>query len=102
MKLNDKNIVTIGDDGEIEFREPTNSEWNNFCSGRYPVQRGNKVKDNSNQARVDLFNLLVVRIDNVEDGAGTITVETKERLPIRIKTAAIFEAFESSEVEAKN
>ena len=102
MLLSDKNVISVGEDGEIEFREPTNKEWNNFSAARYPVQRGGKVKDNSTQARVDLFDLLVIRIERVEDAQGPITVETKDRLPIRIKTAAIFEAFEATDVEAKN
>lgn len=102
MKL--KNLeVKVGDDGKVILREPTNAEWNNFIANRYPIGRGNRPKDNSSNARAELFDKLLIAVENIEDDAGIITVETKERIPSRIKAEAVFKAFEGEDaVEIKN
>jgi len=95
--------VKIGDDGKIILKEPSNHEWNDFVAKRYPLSKGNRLKDNSSEARVELFDKLVVEIENIEDEKGLITLETKERIPARLKAEIIFKAFESEEtVEIKN
>lgn len=95
--------VNIGDDGLLILREPTNREWNEFVAARYPMIKG-KPKDRSNDARAELFDKLLVSIENIEDDDGQITRETaKDRIPVRIKAEAIFKALENEEVaEIKN
>lgn len=103
MKLRQEITVNIGDDGRIVLREPTNREWNEFQQDRYPVGKRNQLKDNSGPARVVLFDKLVVRIENIEDDQGAITLDSKDRIPDRIKGQIIFDAFEaSSDVDIKN
>jgi len=104
LKLLDHIEVTVGDDGHIELRQPTNKEWDEFSNARFPVKRGGaRMVDRSNKARIAFFDLLVTKIDNVEDSAGPITVDTKERLPDWLKQDVIFRAFENREdVEVKN
>ncbi|MDD5774362.1 MAG: hypothetical protein PHS64_00290 [Candidatus Omnitrophica bacterium] len=103
MKLGQEITVNIGDDGRIVLREPSNREWNEFQSERYPVGRRNQMKDNSGPARVALFDKLVVKIENLEDDQGVITIDSKDRIPARIKGQIIFDAFEAaSDVDIKN
>ncbi len=98
MKISNEIEVRVGDDGLITLREPTNKEWNDFTASRYPT-KGRKTKDKSTPARADLFDKVVTKIEKIEDDTGPITVETKERLPNRIKSSAIFQAFEDEDVE---
>ena len=101
-KLNGEIEVKVGDDGLIALREPTNREWNDFEAARYPLSR-NKIKNHALEARADLFDKLVVRIENIEDDQGPITLETKERIPDRKKGAIVFQVFEAdAEIEVKN
>jgi hypothetical protein len=104
MRLSNEIEVQVGDDGRIVLRQPTNKEWNEFTAARFPMKRGGqRMVDKSHIARVDLFDLIVVKIDNIEDGAGPITVDTKDRLPDWIKQDVIFRAFELREdIEVKN
>ena len=95
--------VKVGTDGLIILREPTNKEWNDFEADRYPVGKRNRMRDNSGAARADLFDKLVQKIENLEDGDGPITLETKDRIPARLKGQIIFDAFETGiEVDVKN
>ncbi len=95
--------VRVGTDGLIILREPTNKEWNEFEMERYSVGKRNRMKDNSGPARCALFDLLLVRIENLEDSEGQITVESKARIPSRLKTQIIFDAFETGqEIDIKN
>jgi hypothetical protein len=94
--------IRIGEDGLIELREPTNREWNEFDQARYPINR-NKVKYNATAARAGLFDKLVIRLENIEDGKGKIGLEELDRIPDRVKADVIFKAFEQTEqVELKN
>jgi hypothetical protein len=94
--------VKIGDDGLIVLRQPTNKEYNEFEAARYPVKR-NVIKDHAREARVAFFDLLLVRVEKIEDEQGAITVEEKHRIPERYKTRIVFNAFESNEeIEVKN
>jgi len=103
MKLGNEIEVKVGEDGKIILREPTNKEWNDFQSERYPVGRHNKMKDNSGPARVALFDKLLIKIENIEDDQGVIALETKDRIYARLKGQIIFDAFESGqEVDVKN
>ena len=103
MKFSAEVKINVGEDGIITLREPTNAEWNNFAGRRYPISKKGKIIDNSMEARTELFDVLVLKIENIEDTRGPITIETKERIPARIKSAVIFHAFEAEEiVETKN
>ncbi|GEM_PF-6311144 len=95
--------VKIGEDGLIELREPTNQEWNRFEAERYPIGRNQKLRNNATAARAALFDRLVLRIDNLEDGQGKLGLDTLDRIPERLKSDIVFKAFESVEqVEVKN
>jgi len=101
-KLSGEIEVKVGEDGLIVLRKPTNKEWNDFDAARYPVSR-NKIKNHAIEARAELFDKLVVRIENLEDDQGPITLETKARIPDRHKGVIIFKAFETDEeIEVKN
>ena len=102
-KLSKEIEIKIGADGLLVLREPSNAEWNEFTADRYPVGKRNRLKDNSGVAREALFDLLMVKIENIEDDDGAITLETKDRIPGRLKAQIIFEAFESNQdIDVKN
>jgi hypothetical protein len=101
-KLNGEIEVKVGDDGLIALRNPTNKEWNDFEAARYPLSR-NKIKNHALEARAELFDRVVVRIENIEDDQGPITLETRDRIPNRIKSSIIFRTFETDEeIDVKN
>lgn len=102
MKIGEDLKVEVGEDGIILLREPTNKEWNNFTKNRFITGKGRAVTDTSTKARADLFDILVKDIKNLEDNTGPITLETKERLPHRIKADVILNAFEADVVDVKN
>ncbi len=103
MKLNKEIEIKVGSDGLIVLREPTNKEFNDFQADRYPLGRRNQMKDNSGQARMALFDRLVIKIENIEDNDGAITLDTKDRIPARVKGQIIFDVFESGQdVDIKN
>lgn len=85
--------IKIGEDGLIVLREPTNVEWARFSNDRASVSRG-KVKLSGAQARCRLFDKIIVRIENIEDDGGTITLETLDRIPDRVKEKCILERIE--------
>lgn len=94
--------IRVGEDGLIELREPTNREWNEFDQARYPISR-NKVKFNATAARVNLFDKLVIRLENIEDNNGPIGLEELGRIPDRVKADVVFKAFEQpGEIDLKN
>lgn len=102
-KLTKEIQVKVGEDGLIVLREPTNKEWNEFEADRYPVGKKNRMKDNSGPARCNLFDKLVVKIENIEDDSGPITLESKDRFPARFKAQIIFDSFENGqEIDVKN
>lgn len=86
------------------FREPTNAELNRFLSGRFSMaMRGKQVNDKSVGARVEFFDLLITKVDNLEDEDGKpITAEQKDKIPSNWKNAVILEAFENTEASVKN
>ncbi len=103
VKLLKEVEVKVGIDGLLILREPTNKEWNEFEAERYPIGKRNRLKDNSGTARQALFDKLLIRIENLEDNEGIITLETKDRIPARLKGKIIFDAFESDlDIDVKN
>ncbi len=102
-KILNEIVVKVGEDGKLVLRNPTNKEWNEFEAERYSVGKRNRMKDNSGPAREALFDLLLIKVENLEDGEGPITIETKSRIPARIKSQIIFDAFETGqEIDIKN
>jgi hypothetical protein len=90
-----------GENVTFHLRRPTVQEENNFNQARYPMDRKLGVKDRSNQARVDFFDLLFQGVDNLELSApdqpgGTlpITRERVEVIPRKVKAQLIFKEFE--------
>lgn len=99
MQFATERIVKIGADGVVGLREPTNEEWNNFSAELVSFKRHGKVRDESVEARGLLFDRIVTRLDNFIDPSGApITLETKERFPLRIKSDIIFNTFQQSEI----
>ena len=105
MDLRDEVEVTVGDDGKIWLREPSNSEWNHFVGARFKTKRGGQqLQDNSSRARVELFDTLFDRMENINEpkskGGDPCTCAT---LPNWIKQDVIFRALEQREdIEVKN
>ena len=98
-----KATVTVGEE-EVEFtlREPTNEEQNKFLGKRYEMKR-NKMKDNSLDARVDFFDLLLTDVNNLEDTEGkAITPKRKDLIPNRWKDKVVFRLFEDDDIDIKN
>lgn len=105
VKLGSEVKVGLEVNGEqvlITFRQPTNAEINRFLSNRFTM-RGRQMNDRSVQARVEFFDLLVTRIENVEDEHGqAVGAEQTEKIPANWKNAAILQAFEDTEANIKN
>jgi len=102
VKLSKEISVRVGEDGLIVLREPTNAEWNEFNNSQLVPGKKGRMSFRINEAREKLFDTLLVKIENIEDADGPITVETRERLPSRFKSRVIIEAFELDEIDVKN
>lgn len=109
MKLSNEVEITIrgGDevDGKVILREPTAEEWNEFQTRSVQVskRKSMEVINNTNLARVELFDRIVVRLENISDEEGEITLERLYAFPARFKAECILRAFEGGEsVELKN
>ena len=102
MKLSKEISVKVGHDGLIVLREPTNKEWNEFINSQVIWDKRTKATFRINEAREELFDKLVIKIENIEDDDGLITLEGKHRIPSRIKTKIITEVFELEEIDVKN
>ena len=102
MKLSNEIKVDAGDDGHVVLREPTAREWNNYTAAKGQL-RGQRYIDKTSQARGDLFDKIVMNIEGIEDDNGPITMETKDRIPLRLKSQIIFKAFEEEDaIDVKN
>ena len=87
-------------DGSITLREPTNEEWNKYDGSRFEFsKKGRFKKDNQSAARCDLFDRLMVSVDNIEDDRGGISTDDLDRIPARYKQRAIFLCFEDESAE---
>lgn len=96
-------LLVGNEEVSFSFREPTNAELNRFLSGRYSMSRGKSVNDKSFEARVAFFDLLLTKVENLEDEEGVlVTPEQKDKIPSNWKNTVILEAFESNEVSLKN
>lgn len=95
-KLNGEDVVML-------LRLPTNEEVNDFLVQRYEHRGGKKMKDISYQARTEFFDLLLVKVENLEDSEGvSVTPERKELIPAHWKAEIIFNCFENNEIDIKN
>lgn len=103
MKIRNEYRITIGEDGLIVLREPTTKEWNEFTAAQFNIGRKGKISNQIEIARQELFDKLLIAVENLEDDEGKITVETKHRIPARLKSRIIIDTFESGEeVDVKN
>lgn len=107
MKLTNKIIVKLkaGDETvTIELRRPTNQELNEFQAKRIEVDpQGRKLKDNSNEAREELFDKILVSVENLEDEHGAITVDRKEAIPSLWKQDIVYSKIENEvRIDVKN
>lgn len=92
------------DDGEavLTLRQPTNQELNEFMAERYSYS-GKKMRDNSYTARAEFFDLLLTKVENLEDSEGVpITAERKELIPAHWKSNVIILQFETTDIVIKN
>ncbi|MBU1864252.1 MAG: hypothetical protein KKH94_11355 [Candidatus Omnitrophica bacterium] len=96
--------LLVGDEEvSFTFREPTNAELNKFLNGRYSMRRGKSIDDKSAESRADFFDLLLIKVENLEDNDGSpIAPENKDKIPSNWKTTIILEAFETQSVSLKN
>jgi len=104
MRFTNEVEIKIGDDGLCVLREPTNAEWNSYKSEAINVGRHNRLKDNSETARAGLFDKVCTKISNLSDEKGEIPISELHRIPVRVKSQCIFQAFESvsEEINLKN
>ncbi len=105
VKLGGEVRASLEQNGEevvFTFREPTNGELNQFLSDRFSM-RGKKTVDRSVNKRVELFDLLLTKVENLEGADGNpITAENREKIPVTWKNAVILDTFENKEVTVKN
>jgi hypothetical protein len=106
-RLKSEIVATVKVDGEdvgLKLRRPTNQELNNFLASRYETSgKGGRIRDNSLNARCELFDRLIVGVDNLEDSEGiSITPERVEIIPANWKADVVFKCFEDSEIDIKN
>lgn len=96
--------VKVGNEEVLfTFRQPTNKELNEFLNKRYEIRGSKKLSDNSLNARTGFFDLLLQKIDNLEDENGQpVTPERTELIPATWKNDIIFKLFEDNEIEVKN
>lgn len=91
----EKREPVVADEGKIVLREPTNPEWNAYDGSRFEFTKTGKVRRGDQaSAKCDLFDQIVTGLENIEDGAGTITLANLERIPARYKQRAVFLCFE--------
>lgn len=107
MKLQNKIIVKVNAGNEViifELRRPTDQEWNEFQAKRLDAGTGGRIlKDNSNEARIDLFDKLLLSIENLEDDNGIITIDRKDAIPAAWKQDIVFVKIENEiRIDAKN
>ena len=107
MKLS--NTITIklkaGDETiTFDLRRPTNQELNDFQAKRIEVDpQGRKLKDNSNEAREELFDKILLSVENLEDDIGIITVARKDAIPSLWKQDIIYTKIENEvRIDTKN
>ncbi len=107
MKLQNKITVKVNAGSEVvifELRRPTDQEWNEYQAKRLDAGTGGRVlKDNSNEARIELFDKLLLSVENLEDDSGIITVDRKDSIPAGWKQDIIFVKVENEiRIDAKN
>ncbi|HBR16831.1 MAG TPA: hypothetical protein DD725_04365 [Deltaproteobacteria bacterium] len=92
VKLNGEEVI-------LTLRRPTNAEISDFFAKRYKPTGKQGVKDDSYAARIDLFDRLLMGVENLEDAEGKpITAERKEIIPAIWKYVVIFKNFEEGSV----
>lgn len=94
-----------GDEARFTFREATNQEINTLLSSRWEGKGGRKsrIRDTGAAARADLFDRLLVAVENLFDVDGTeINTEGKDRIPLKWKNDIIFQKYEEDETSVKN
>ncbi len=94
-------VMLQGEEVLFTFREPTNEELNDFLTSRFEL-KGKGPKDTSVAARCDFFDLLLVKVENLEDEQGEVTPERKDRIPSNWKQDMIMQLFEATEINVKN
>ena len=104
-KLTKERKVEVMVNGEPCFftlRQPTNEEFNKFSGSRWKGGRRGSMEDCAVKVRCELFDKLLVKVEDLEDESGPIAVDGKDRIPVNIKSAVVFELFEVGEVSEKN
>ncbi|MBM2838803.1 MAG: hypothetical protein HW415_1428 [Deltaproteobacteria bacterium] len=90
-----KAVVEVGDEAvTLTLREPSPQELNDFLS-----KRQHRLVD----SRLEFFNLLLIRVENLENTDGTpITADQKELIPVTWKNDIIFRRFEDNGITLIN
>ena len=107
MKFKKEHRVAVGEDGYFIFREPTNEEFNEF-EGKKKLKMGSDdtmaMSAETFNARVDLFDLLLIGAENLSDDDGGIGTNDLNRIPARHKNTAVILTFEVQgiKVDVKN
>lgn len=96
--------ITVGQEtATFTLQTPTPEELNTFLAARYETSRKGRLRDNSIAARVAFFDLLLIRVENLEDSSGGAIGPDRCRLiPANWKNTIIFYEFEDIEIDEKN
>jgi len=101
MKFTNEREFQVGDDGIIVVCEPTAKQLNQFNAAAYQYKKGKGMNNSTTvSARADLFDVIFVRCENLEDNEGPISEPS--RIPVRIKNDIILHFVEAGETEEKN
>lgn len=96
-----RSITENGRKVTFEFRQPSETEINEFLAARYPTDRKHGMRDQSAKARAVFFDQLLIGIEDT--GSPAITLEQKGLINPVLKGSIIFGIFEDvPEVDEKN
>jgi hypothetical protein len=106
-KLTAEIRVPIRHEGEIvpiTIRRPSNEEMNVYLGRKteYTQGKDKKLRTCEPEARHELFDKLVVKVENLEDEAGQVTAETLDRIPANWKNLIIEHYVDTVLIDLKN
>lgn len=100
--------IKFGDEpAKFTARQPTNKEYNEYLADKSCM--GSKSKKelqlHHDRARVNLFDKIITKIEDLEDETGPVTLERLDAVPLPAKVqfiAATIDDIEIEEVDPKN
>ena len=86
--------------GYCHLREPSSEEWNTYNKERFNIKKRGRITENNDiVAKVNLFNKICIKLENIKD-QNDKEVSDLSLIHPRLKAEAIFRKFEDkSEVD---